>query len=277
MATRSGRKRSLPKTLVEAAPAAPPRKRPQRKTTTQGDAADSQPAVNGVLTQLQLMQQQMQTMQESMIRLQSQVDQGGPRPTAPMVPGVQAAVDQLFSPPSQGALDTGSPQELLSLDPIIQAVGEVSPYPEGMRNLSSVPLGSLLDGKIKAKIWSKQFIDLAIMLASPTESFTLTLDRQSQLPHFKVTEKASKRIESIEQWTSAFMVYMAVYVEKHLHEAQAMLKYMSTIRKMALTMGGNVWAKYDEDFRKLRAHANLPWEEKHQDLYLENHPYISNY
>ena len=127
-----------------------------------------------------------------------------------------------------------------------------------------VSMGSLVDPKLKSKIWSNQYIELDLLLSPPKETVTLTLDQSSAI-RFAIDEKATKKIDSIHQWTSAFMIYMAVYIEAHINEAPSLLQYMKNIRNMAASIKNGPWLRYDRDFRKNRAVANHPWHAKHQD------------
>jgi len=70
-------------------------------------------------------------------------------------------------------------------------------------------------------------------------------------------EKRSSGVElSINDWTSAFMVYMSVYIEKYRTQGQELLKYMRDIR-LAASRSEN-WAVYDEQFSlKIEKNPNL--------------------
>ena len=76
-------------------------------------------------------------------------------------------------------------------------------------------------------------------------------------------EKRTSGVElSIHDWTSAFMVYMSVYIENH-----ELLKYMRDIR-LAASRSEN-WAIYDEQFRlKIEKKPNLSWGNIHGQYWL---------
>lgn len=65
---------------------------------------------------------------------------------------------------------------------------------------------------------------------------------------------------SFYEWTDAFHIYIAIYVQKYPHEAPNMLKYMSTIRELYDLK--NIYAVhyYDETFRLLRKSNHQPWQ-----------------
>ena len=96
-------------------------------------------------------------------------------------------------------------------------------------------LGSTISRALQEKIWKSEFVELGSLLknAPVSESNTpmvLTLSGATlQLqPHRNVP-----RITSIEQWTSAFLVYASVFVQKHLARASEMFKYMDIVRTAA--------------------------------------------
>jgi len=57
---------------------------------------------------------------------------------------------------------------------------------------------------------------------------------------------------SMNQWTSAFLVFMAIYIEKKPQEAQHLLRYASSVRDLHQHYSDAAWRLYDESFRKLR-------------------------
>lgn len=58
----------------------------------------------------------------------------------------------------------------------------------------------------------------------------------------------SEDIKYLEQWISAFSIYMAIYCEKFKDSAPDLLKYMTIVQDIAKTKGD--WAEYDMEFRK---------------------------
>ena len=58
-----------------------------------------------------------------------------------------------------------------------------------------------------------------------------------------------KTLQSIDQWTSAFQIYVAIYTERAPKDTPALLKYGSVIRELA-PWGAN-WKFNDENIRKL--------------------------
>ena len=60
-----------------------------------------------------------------------------------------------------------------------------------------------------------------------------------------------RAIPNIHTWTSAFMIYMSILLEKQSSLAQELLKYMRDIRFAANKSHG--WGTYDELFRLRKA------------------------
>ena len=68
-------------------------------------------------------------------------------------------------------------------------------------------------------------------------------------------EKYVRKITNIDTWTSAFIVFISIMLEKFPHKAQEMLKYMRDIRLAAKISTG--WVQYDELFRLKMARSQL--------------------
>lgn len=153
--------------------------------------------------------------------------------------------------------DTSNTFETLNIDytPSIQAsvhdtVGE------------HVPLN------IKNKIWDNKFIDLSILLKSQRE---LTEEGEGDIKcrngRLCIEKRSSPTHLTINEWTSAFLIYMSVYLEKHIHKAQELLKYVRDVR-MAASRSSN-WYKYDEQFRaRIEKNPTLSWGNIHGEYWL---------
>lgn len=62
-------------------------------------------------------------------------------------------------------------------------------------------------------------------------------------------EKVSTKINTIEKWTDAFIIFMSIYISAHPHKASELLKYMSTVRLGASRYPGLGFKTYDEQYR----------------------------
>ena len=60
----------------------------------------------------------------------------------------------------------------------------------------------------------------------------------------------TKKIFRLENWLSAFHLFVGVYMRKYPHEAPALMKYGEVIQ--SLTAKGGNWRYYDNNFGFLR-------------------------
>ena len=110
--------------------------------------------------------------------------------------------------------------------------------------------------RIKHKIWDEEFLDLRVLgtnFVDDNVSFHVT-GGLIQLHH----GQASKTPLSIEQWTTCFNVFIAIYILKSPAEAGNLLKYAATIRELHSNHGDLAWRQYDEGFRRLRPSHHPP-------------------
>ncbi|CAG2205846.1 unnamed protein product [Mytilus edulis] len=132
-------------------------------------------------------------------------------------------------------------------------------------------VGEHVSFKIKEKIWEGKFIELHSLLRTQKEMEEVD-EGDLKLKRGKICiEKRSSGVYlSINEWTSAFMIFMSVYIENYCTRQQELLKYMRDIR-LAATRSEN-WATYDEQFRlKVEKNPNLSWGNIHDDfLFVES-------
>ena len=78
----------------------------------------------------------------------------------------------------------------------------------------------------------------------------------------KVSQKTkpSTSITDIEQWTTAFTMYLSVLIDKFPFRSQELLQYLSLIRYAARVHKGLGWVIYDYKFRqKASKNKSLLW------------------
>lgn len=75
---------------------------------------------------------------------------------------------------------------------------------------------------------------------------------------------------SLDRWTDAFHIFMAIKIEGNLCEALLLLQFALLIRTMAKNTPGPLWLHYDREFRlqHLSDHL-LPWDLVHPQLYFQ--------
>ena len=190
--------------------------------------------------------------------------------TQPIAGPSTAAAQPIAGPSTSGAHPLAAPSTAAAqpIAALSTGVGIVGERPNNMASFSSVPLGSLVDPKIKAKLWTGQFVELYSLVGEFSESPVLIFDVNNRNPSVQMRDNVSRRTFNVGQWTDAFLVYVSIYIECHPTEVASILKYGQLVRSMAASARNNMCIAYDRDFRKLRAHNNMPWDVIHQELYL---------
>ena len=128
---------------------------------------------------------------------------------------------------------------------------DISLYPTNMQSFSSVPLGSLVDTKLKSKIWANQFIELELRVGDSTAQPIIMLQPATNNTYVEVKQQVTKKIVNIDQWSDAFLIFIAIHTEHCPSDTQDILKYMQIIRTMAANSRTPAFLAYDKDFRKL--------------------------
>ena len=81
--------------------------------------------------------------------------------------------------------------------------------------------------------------------------------------------KPSEKIQSIEKWTDAFLVFISIYGAAHPAKVLDLIKYMSTIRLGASRNRGLGFRSYDDQFRLKKAfNPSSSWAEVDYELWL---------
>jgi hypothetical protein len=121
---------------------------------------------------------------------------------------------------------------------------------------------------LKEKIWRDEYVELSALLptqshqfAEETITFSLCQEKNTNLG-VKLNKPKPPKM-NIQQWEDAFLVYMAVYTERH-SVCPAMCTYMRDVKDMA-RRGAN-FQHYDQQFRIERAATHWTWDTVHQGL-----------
>ena len=110
--------------------------------------------------------------------------------------------------------------------------------------------------KIKEKVWAGEYIDMNLVLKSGKD---LVYDSQlnGELAvkggQLTVLQQKHNQIKNIHTWTSAFINFMSIMLEKWPGKAQVYLEYMHVIRLAASRVANLGWVSYDEQFRLRKA------------------------
>ena len=92
----------------------------------------------------------------------------------------------------------------------------------------------------------------SFLLKSAKDLFSeshLTGNLQINGGQISVVQQKQSLFTNIHVWTSAFMVFMDVLLEKWPNHGQELLKYMHTIRLASSRGSGLCWVLYDEQYR----------------------------
>ena len=206
------------------------------------------------------------SMQETQLGTGSQRVEGQePLPCDLPLPSVSFETPPTDSPQlmqSTWALDGGE-HDIISCDnSTMQAPGEHA-IPD------SFPIDAHVTDSLKQKIWSNEFIELSQLLKgnSEPEHFNITMSSGSGVPSLCLLPKKRQGISSIDQWNTAFTIFMSVYLTKFPLEAKAILKYSETVNVLQ-KKGGNFLA-FDENVRYLRQCKLSAWDTFHTEQYVE--------
>ena len=127
-------------------------------------------------------------------------------------------------------------------------------------------MGASVSQSLKAKIWSNEFIDLRTVLTFKEDPLSVTIS--SGVINLNQESKFKTPI-SIGQWTDAFLVFSAIYLEKYPNDDPHLLKYCHMVRELQRLYGDAAFRSYDERFRKLRESRNVPCQKPIAELTLK--------
>ena len=136
-------------------------------------------------------------------------------------------------------------------------------------------LESRVSDRLKARIWANEYIDfMSLLTVSPGETkYRLSVVNDNANPSLCFEHIKPKRKNlTIDQWLTAFNVFVAVYTVKAPNSISSLLKYCEVVRDIAAKQGN--WRYYDEQFRFLCQSKperypwdNVAWELWHQALH----------
>ena len=123
------------------------------------------------------------------------------------------------------------------------------------------PIDYKVPMKDKQQIWNNEYIDLTTLLIDKfqnnktNKSFHLVCDDSDNI---KIQQnKTTKTISNLGQWCDAFLVYLAIYCQKHPTEVQQLTTYMQKIKLLSFRGADYLW--YDQEFRYGRSVYGGDW------------------
>jgi hypothetical protein len=128
-----------------------------------------------------------------------------------------------------------------------------------------LPLDARVPDKIKEKIWREEFVDFGVLLSNPDPTARYEINvrpsdagRPASLV-LEQTAKSSKQIKNINDWLSAFHIFVSIYTQRYAHETPALMKYCQLVQDLAAR--DHNWFYYDENFRFFA--SQVPWATVH--------------
>ena len=108
---------------------------------------------------------------------------------------------------------------------------------------SGLPLGATVSDDLKAKIWANEYINFDLLLpeednfdsADLPMPLVLKRDNNNKTLLGVQEHSSSKKIKTLDQWTTAFSTFTTIYCQKY-SDPQVygdLMKYMETVRDMA--------------------------------------------
>jgi hypothetical protein len=83
----------------------------------------------------------------------------------------------------------------------------------------TLPLGAMVSDTIKNQIWANEYVDLGILLPNgdvKSQVFPIVVNGVGNEKKLALQEN-SKQIKTLDQWISAFAVYMTIYCQKKIY------------------------------------------------------------
>ena len=116
-----------------------------------------------------------------------------------------------------------------------QGVCGIQPHatqPRAIPDLSD-DLGSSVQLALKERIWNGEYVELGQLLKmdpSPMDqSLVLAVDSAGGRLQLRLQSR-SPSIRTVEQWTSAMLLFISIYAERHASRARELLTYVSVVR-----------------------------------------------
>lgn len=211
---------------------------------------------------MEILVENMSELQNTMKNMQGKIEalERGRNPQlTPSNPpdSVPTAAAVRLSEMEEGTERIGMSGEILQFPTVEIAHREVS-FTAGLK------IGDQLPQCIKQKIQDNKFVEFASILNPDYDhQYNVTFSKIESRPHLQLTPNSTKYITA-ENWTRAFDIFMAVYVQKYPEQLQDLLTYGYTIKSMM--QNGQDWNNYDRQFRIAREHSNCSWSSVRVDL-----------
>ncbi|XP_061170527.1 uncharacterized protein LOC133179840 [Saccostrea echinata] len=140
---------------------------------------------------------------------------------------------------------------------------------------SSVPIEARVSDKIKSKIWSKQYVDMALLLKKEKgkSKYSIKVEEQDQTGKVVIHNMQSTDDDefrdgslSLHDWVTAWNRYATIYCIKDTLAQPKLAKHMESVRQIAEEKGD--WRRYDKEFRELIEQGEVEWGDVHMEIYV---------
>lgn len=194
--------------------------------------------------------------------------------SSPNVPTISSELTTptMLSLPRTSNLPTSStdhntePQELAEkLATTLSKPGETFPSSFSSR----CPMGFDIDPKLKIKIWSGQFVEMAALKKGDTSHISVEWDTEGNQ---KLSVKKGKHEDlGIYDWRKAFDTFMTLIVAKEPQTAAHLIRHRSQVDELFTKYKGSAWSWYDKQYRKAVAspEIDIAWDKMDVLLYTE--------
>ncbi|XP_056017194.1 uncharacterized protein LOC130053735 [Ostrea edulis] len=143
----------------------------------------------------------------------------------------------------------------------------------------SVPIEAKVSDKIKSKIWSKQYVDMALLLKKEKgkSKYSIKVEEQDQSGKVVIHNMRSENDDdvrdgslSLNDWVTAWNRYATIYCIKYTSAQPKLAKHMESVKQIAEDKGD--WRKYDKEFRELIEQGEVEWGDVHMEIYVNARP-----
>ena len=162
---------------------------------------------------------------------------------------------------SQVQLDEGVDKDAVSLA-LNKLLGA-----EGVSEGEDIPnsyfiAGTVIDIKIKKKIWAREFIELGSLNKPEANGSSVNMAYSAgSMSQISFTPSKPRPPANIYEWVNLFSTFAAVYTQKYPQEAPQLFTYMQRVMSITRSHPASfIWRIYDERFRRLKQYSqSLPW------------------
>ena len=115
--------------------------------------------------------------------------------------------------------------------------------------------GATLDPKIRAKIWSGQYVELGSLIPRTEVSGGIQLSyARNSISQVSLIPSRPRQPANFTEWLRWFTIFASVYTEKFPDAAPQMFTYIQRILALASRKPATyAWRSYDERFRQVKA------------------------